>query len=238
MSCAQFDLASIPESEKARCRNPPEQRIHPAMSEPPDTRIALTEKDAEKIRAAVRAITTIDVVYGVYAPASVAVLDEFQKFLADPRVSGPLYTIPENPARDWVRSWIEGHASEQADGRGALLIAREDADRISGFVDLQVWPEWGAAEFGGGIRADLQSGSMGTRGAARLFDWLFADIGVHLIAMTNALDNVRTERLLHHLGFVRGADRNCETPEGVTRRSMYWELQRDRWHEIRPTLPL
>ncbi|MEO1136057.1 MAG: GNAT family protein [Pseudomonadota bacterium] len=208
------------------------------MSEPPNTKLVLSERDAGKIRMAVRAITTIDVAYGVYAPASFAVLDEFQKFLADARVSGPLYTIPENPAPDWVPSWIEAHALEQAEGSGALLIARDDAGRISGFVDLQVWPEWGVAEFGGAIRADLQSGAMGTRGAARLFDWLFAEIGVQLIAMTNALDNVRTERLLHHLGFVRGTDRNCKTPEGDIRLSMYWELQRDRWHEIRPTLSL
>lgn len=205
------------------------------MSEPPDTRIELSEAHAADIRAAVRAITTINIAYGVYAPASPVDLDDFHEFLTDPRVSGPLYTIPAAPDRDWVRSWIDAHRTEQVAGRGALLIARDRAGRISGFADLQVWPEWGAAEFGGGIRADLQSGHMGTRGAARLFEWLFADIGVRLIVMTNALDNVRTERLLTHLGFVRGRDRTCETPEGARRRSMYWELHRDRWREIRQT---
>ncbi|MEM9617413.1 MAG: GNAT family protein [Pseudomonadota bacterium] len=135
--------------------------------------------------------------------------------------------------------WIASHNSEAAQGVGLLMLARNEADEPTGFVDLQVWPERASAEFGGGISPDLQSASLGSRGAALLFDWLFREIGIRLIAMTNALDNVRTEKLLLHLGFQRLTDRTCIAADGTERPSMYWELKRENWrspfHEERPT---
>ncbi len=141
--------------------------------------------------------------------------------------------------REWVIQWIASHISEAAQGVGLLLLARNDADEPTGFVDLQVWPERASAEFGGGIAPGLQSASLGSRGAALLFDWLFHEIGVRLIAMTNALDNVRTEKLLLHLGFQRLTERTCIAADGTDRPSMYWELKREDWrspfHEEKST---
>ncbi|MEZ5982947.1 MAG: GNAT family protein [Parvularculaceae bacterium] len=153
--------------------------------------------------------------------------------LADPRVSRALYTIPQPVTRVWVADWIKRHGGEAETGDGLLMLARDISGAATGFVDLQVWPERASAEFGGGIRADLQSASMGTRGAAALFDWLFDGVGIRLIAMTNALDNVRTARLLASLDYCRLADRQCATPSGAMRPSMYWELSRDDWRARR-----
>lgn len=209
------------------------------MAQPPETVIETSPDEAERIRQAVRAVTTIKTPYGIYRPAGQADTAAFFHLLSDIRVSGPLYTVPKPVTRDWIETWIASHINEAAQGVGLLLLARNDADEPTGFVDLQVWPERASAEFGGGISPDLQSASLGSRGAALLFDWLFHEIGIRLIAMTNALDNVRTEKLLLHLGFQRLTDRTCIAADGTERPSMYWELKRENWrspfHENKST---
>lgn len=199
------------------------------MAQPPETVTEVNRDEAERIRRAVRDVTNVKTPYGTYRAAVSADTDALFELLGDSRVSGPLYTIPKPVTRDWVERWIASHLGEAAQGVGLLMLARNDADAPTGFVDLQVWPERASAEFGGGISPDLQSASFGSRGAALLFDWLFRDIGIRLIAMTNALDNVRTEKLLRHLGFQRCNDRICIAADGIERPSMYWELKREEW---------
>ncbi|GAB4518970.1 MAG: hypothetical protein Kow00133_04400 [Amphiplicatus sp.] len=199
------------------------------MAQPPDTILHASREEAEAIRRAIRAARRIETPYGAYHPAGAADAEALHALLSDPRVAGPLYTIPKPVDACWIARWIAAHVAEAARGEGLLMIARDREGAPSGFVDLQVWPERASAEFGGGIRADLQSASLGSRGAAALFSWLFETIGIRLIAMTNALDNIRTARLLAHLGFTRGPDRICITAEGAPRPSMYWELRRNDW---------
>lgn len=199
------------------------------MAQPPDTALSASPEEAAAIRRAVRSIKLVDVPYGRYRPARGSDAADLFDLLVDSRVSAALYTIPQPVTRAWVADWIKIHEAEAELGDGLLMPARDDTGATTGFVDLQVWPERASAEFGGGIRADLQSASMGTRGASALFDWLFNDVGVRLIVMTNALDNIRTARLLASLGYRRLADRQCATPTGALRPSMYWELSRDDW---------
>lgn len=199
------------------------------MAEPPDTALDVSADEAEAIRRAVRGAGRVITPYGAYLPAQRGDAEALFALLSDARVSAPLYSIAKPVTRKWVAEWIERHQAERARGEGVLLLARGDDGKVSGFADAQIWPEMSAAELGGGIRADLQSASLGGRGAAALFDWLFSGVGVRLLAMTNALDNVRTAKLLAALGFKRGADRACRTPDGGARLSMYWELLREDW---------
>jgi RimJ/RimL family protein N-acetyltransferase len=199
------------------------------MAEPPDTVLEVSEQEAEAIRRAVSGANRVVTPYGTYLPAQTRDADALFALLSDARVSAPLYTIAKPVTRQWVFDWIRAHEQERARGDGILLLARNDEGEVAGFADAQIWPDLSAAELGGGIRADLQSASLGGRGAAALFDWLFRGVGVRLLAMTNALENVRTAKLLAALGFKRGADRICRTADGGVRPSMYWELLRDDW---------
>lgn len=199
------------------------------MAEPPDTVLDVSQEEAEAIRRNVRGANKVVTPYGVYRPAAPGDAEALFELLKDERVSGPLYTIPKPLTRNWVAAWITRHEGERRRGDGVLLLACNDAGEVSGFADAQIWPELSAAELGGGIRADLQSSALGGRGAGALFDWLFNGIGVRLLAMTNALDNVRTAKLLAALGFKRRADRICTTADGGERPSMYWELLRQDW---------
>ena len=199
------------------------------MAQPPDTLIDASPEEAAHIRDAVRNVTAVEVPYGAYRPVDSTDARALFQLLSDPRVSGPLYTVPTPVTEAWVQDWIALHAREAAEGAGLLMLACNELGALTGFVDLQVWPERASAEFGGAIAPDLQSASMGTRGAASLFDWLFQEIGIRLIVMTNALDNMRTEKLLAHLGFERLSNRMCKGPDGTERPSMYWELKRENW---------
>jgi len=203
------------------------------MAQPPDTVLSALPEEAAAIRRAIQSTKLVDVPYGRYSPVRASDVADLLDLLADPRVSRALYTIPQPVTRVWVADWIKRHGGEAETGDGLLMLARDISGAATGFVDLQVWPERASAEFGGGIRADLQSASMGTRGAAALFDWLFDGVGIRLIAMTNALDNVRTARLLASLDYCRLADRQCATPSGAMRPSMYCELSRDDWRARR-----
>lgn len=200
------------------------------MAYPPNTVIAASPEEAEGIRQAVRAVVTVNTPYGNYHPSVPADIDALFQLLNDTRVVGPLYTVPKPATRDWIKQWIKMHQEETSNGTGLLMVARNEVGVTTGFVDVQVWPERASAEFGGAISPELQSTSLGTRGAAVLFDWLFREIGIRLIAMTNALDNVRTEKLLRKLGFRRLVDRVCIAANGDERPSMYWELNREDWH--------
>lgn len=202
------------------------------MAQPPQTVLTASPAEAEAIRQAIRNVTTLETPYGTYRATTMADAEALFQLLSDIRVSGPLYTVPKPVTREWVECWIEGHKEETRQGFGLLMLSRNTVDAPTGFVDLQVWPERASAEFGGGVSPDLQSASLGTKGAAILFNWLFAEIGIRLIAMTNALDNLRTEKLLGHLGFERLQDRICVSPDGSLRASMYWELTREDWRTV------
>jgi RimJ/RimL family protein N-acetyltransferase len=92
-----------------------------------------------------------------------------------------------------------------------------------------VWPERSSAELVGGQRGDLQNSGVGRQGAARTFGWMFETLGVRLIGLTAALDNVRSARVIEAAGFVDMGERDSVRPDGTIRRSRYWELTSEQW---------
>lgn len=195
----------------------------------PDTRIKIPPNAVNALREKIRGLGTRTTTVGGHTPATPQDAEALYDLLKDDRVSGPLYTIPKPVTRAWVATWIDQHLQEQQDGVGALLIThmKNDPSQISGFSDLQFWPDYAAAEMGCAVRPKDQNQHRGTQGAAHLFDWLFDDMDIELLAMTCAPDNMRTQKLLTHLGFTRGADRISHGPDGTTRPSYYWELRKE-----------
>lgn len=94
------------------------------------------------------------------------------------------------------------------------------------------WPERSAAELAGANRADGQGQGRGKMGAARSFGWMFGHLGVRLIGLTAATDNIRSARVIEAAGFVARGERQSVKADGSTRVSRYWELTRDQWREI------
>ena len=196
-------------------------------------RIAPTEKQAA-IRSAVTNSSGFRGFAGASVPARAEHAPAFYRLIADPQVHEPIYTLPKPVTPESAAAFIDRHNTERERGEGLLLISFDEAGEASGYQDVQVWPQWAAAELGGAIRPDLQGKGAGGAGAAAAFAWLFDDIGVDLICETAALDNIRTHRLLERIGFERRGEIESALPGGGVRASLAFELSRDQWMKARP----
>jgi RimJ/RimL family protein N-acetyltransferase len=116
-------------------------------------------------------------------------------------------------------------------GEALLMVTLDDQGQVSGYSHIQVWPERSSAELAGAIRADLQSQGQGGRGMAHTFGWIFETLGVRLMCLTAALDNVRSQKGIDAAGFRRMGQRDAVRPDGTLRPSVYWEMTRDEWRQ-------
>lgn len=197
------------------------------MAKIPLTRRPASEAKATAIRNAVRAVAFPADSARRLAAASDA--QSFYALIADPRVSDPVYTLPKPPTLEAARQFIERHIGEHKRGEGLLIFDFDETGDVSGYHDVQFWPEWSACELGGAVRPERQGAGAGGAGAAAAFGWLFNAIGVDLICETAALDNVRTQKLLERIGFRLIGEIESELPNGGVRPSLYFEMTREEW---------
>jgi RimJ/RimL family protein N-acetyltransferase len=200
------------------------------MSSPPKTVIHASEDEAEAIRQAVRAADPAGL--GPHrAHAEMRHVPGLVELLADPKVSAPIYDLPRPITEDSVTRWVAEHQARRLAGEGLLFVTLDEHGKVSGYSDITVWPERASAEVAGAIRADLQSRGQGSAGMAHTFGWIFETLGVRLMCLTAALDNVRSIKGIDHAGFTRLGEREVTRPDGTTRRSVYWEMTRDDWRQ-------
>jgi len=198
------------------------------MSAPPITVLQASPEEEAAIRAAVRDAdpVTLGPDRVIATPEHVAGL---VALLADPAVSDPIYDLPRPINTQNVAAWVAEAARLQAAGEGVLILSLDEAGEVAGYSMFSVWPDRSSAEIVGAMRRDRQSAGQGGAGAARSFGWMFEQLGVRLIGLTAALDNVRSARVIEAAGFVSRGERDSVRPDGTIRRSLYWEMTRDQW---------
>ncbi len=198
------------------------------MSAPPKTVLDVDPAEAEAIRVAVRRADpgTLDEGRVLANAVDAQALTEL---LSDERVSGPIYDLPRPIDLDSINRWIEVNAAARSRGEGILMVTRDRDGAVSGYSKVTVWPERSAAELAGAIRADRQNSGQGGAGAWRTIHWIFETLGVRLICLTAAMDNIRSARLIEAMGFVRMGERTAVAEDGTQRQSLYWEMTRDAW---------
>lgn len=192
------------------------------MSAPPKTVLTVTREEADAIRHAVRGVAD-RVIAG---PEHV---DGLLALFSDPRVSDPIYDLPRPFTRESIAKWVADSEALRQEGRCILSVSLDDAGQVAGYSRFTVWPERSAAEIAGGRRADLQNSGSGRQGVAQSVAFMFEVLGVRLIALTAALDNIRSAKAIEGAGFKRMGEVESVRPDGTTRRSLYWELSRDEW---------
>lgn len=196
----------------------------------PLTRTTVAPDKAESIRAAVRAAVAMpaggDTVSRLARPDDAGAL---AAFLSDPAVSAPIYSLPRPLTQEAVGAFIADHLAQRERGEGLLFVRLDRTGDVVGYSDVQVWPHWAAGELAGALRPDRQGQGQGAKGAAATFAWMFDALGLDLLCMTAAPDNVRTARLLDGLGFRRSGEIDSTRPDGTTRRSLAWEISRSDW---------
>ncbi len=201
------------------------------MTDLPLTRNALPAARQSEIRDAVRGATGIPF---DDAPSRVATLDDadaLYRFLSDPAIHGPIYNLPVPLTPETVRGFITRNQDAQARGEGMLFLRFDPEGEVLGYSEFEIWPEWGAGDLGGAIRADHQGKRVGVQGALQTFSWMFKRLRLELLVATGALDNIRTARLLDGMGFVRKGEITSYRPDGVSRQSLVWEVTRQAWQD-------
>ena len=199
------------------------------MSTPPKTVLHASPEEEAAIRAAVREARGLETLAGPRAVAAARHVAALTELLSDPRVSAPVYSLPHPVTEANVAAWIENFAAARERGEGLLIVGLDAAGKAIGYTDAQVWPAHASGEIGGAIRADFQGAGQGGAGALRTFNWMFESLGVRLMCLTAALDNIRSQKLIDAAGFVRMGERDGVRPDGATRRSVYWEMTREAW---------
>lgn len=207
------------------------------MSEAPLTILEVGSAEAEAIREAVRNadVNLLGDGYRLAEPDDVAELIEL---LSDPGVSDAIYDLPRPFTPAIIGNWIDQARRCQHEGEAVLAVMRDDAGALSGYSYFTIWPDRSAAEIAGAHRMDTQNRGVGKAGAARSFGWMFEHLGVRLIGLTAALDNVRSARVIEAAGFVGMGERESRRLDGTIRQSRYWEMTRDQWRAMHGVPPV
>jgi RimJ/RimL family protein N-acetyltransferase len=200
------------------------------MSAPPKTVLHASEAEADAIREAVRKADPASLGPG-RAAAGMTHVAGLVKLLSDERVSGPIYDLPRPIDADSVARWVAEAQAQRLAGEGLLFVSLDEGGEIAGYSRITVWPERSSAELAGAMRADRQGQGQGGPGAAHTFGWIFETLGVRLMCLTAALDNVRSARLIEAAGFEAMGERESTRADGTTRRSLYWEQTREAWEK-------
>ena len=194
------------------------------MSTPPKTRLTASPEEEAGIRAAVRAAEGL-VVAGPEHVSGLTVL------LSDPAVSDPIYDLPRPITLESVARWVADSEAQRQAGECILAINLDDKGRVSGYSRYTVWPNRASGELAGARRADLQNTGSGRQGVSHAVAWMFEGLGLRLIGLTAALDNIRSAKAIDGAGFVRMGEVESIRPDGSVRRSLYWELTREQWRK-------
>jgi RimJ/RimL family protein N-acetyltransferase len=192
------------------------------VTAPPKTVLTATPEEEAAIRAVVRAATG----WPLAGPEHV---DGLLALFLDPAVSDPIYDLPRPFTRDSVAAWVAEADALRQEGRCLLCVTLDEAGEVAAYSRITVWPERSSAELAGARRADLQNSGAGRQGVAQSTALIFEVLGVRLIGLTAALDNVRSAKAIDGAGFTRMGEVESVRPDGTTRRSLYWELSRDAW---------
>lgn len=200
------------------------------MSAPPTTVLHATAEEAEAIRHAVRTVDVTTLGEG-RARAGLEHVDGLVRLLSDERVSGPIYDLPRPITTESITRWVVENQALMLAGEVLLIVTLDETGEVSGYSRISIWPEHASAELAGAIRADLQNRGQGGVGMLRSFHWIFETLGVRLMCLTAALDNVRSQKGIDAAGFVRMGEREAVRPDGTTRRSVYWEMTREAFRQ-------
>jgi RimJ/RimL family protein N-acetyltransferase len=200
------------------------------VSAPPKTVLHASDEEAEAIRQAVRSVDVGSLGMG-RARVELKHVPGLVALLADERVSGPIYDLPRPITTESVTRWVAENQAQMLAGEALLLVTLDETGEVAGYSRITVWPEHASAELAGAIRADLQNRGQGGVGMARTFGWIFESLGVRLMCLTAALDNVRSQKGIDAAGFVRMGERDAVRADGTVRKSVYWEMTRDQWRQ-------
>jgi RimJ/RimL family protein N-acetyltransferase len=203
------------------------------MADIPKTRTYVSSEEAERLRAFVR---QAELMNGRIAGARVARPEDaaaLAGLLAHETIGPRIYTMPNPINAETMAPFINDHLLQRARGDGILFVSFNGQGEATAYFDVELWPQWSIAKFGGAVKAERQGRGFGGACGLAAVEWCFDQLGVARICETTARDNDRSIRLLSRLGFIQHGEVVAIKPDGSTRPSLYWELEREAWDAAR-----
>lgn len=203
------------------------------MADIPKTRLAVADDEADRLRAFVRQAGLMN---GRITGARVARREDgaaLAGLLSHDSIGPRIYTMPTPINAETMTAFIEDHLMQRARGDGILFAAFNAQGEATAYFDVELWPRWSVAKFGGAVKVERQGRGFGGACGLAAVEWCFDQLGVTRICETTARDNDRSIRLLSRLGFVQMGEVISTRPDGTTRPSLYWEMSCDDWHSAR-----
>jgi len=153
--------------------------------------------------------------------------------LAHESIGPRIYTMPNPINAETMKVFIEDHLDQRARGDGILFVSFNADGEATAYFDVELWPQWSIAKFGGAVKAERQGRGFGGACGLAAVEWCFDQLGVVRICETTARDNDRSIRLLSRLGFRQLGEVISQRPDGTTRPSLYWEMERQDRYAVR-----
>jgi len=204
-----------------------------SVADIPKTRVCVPVDEVLRLRAFVR---QAELMNGRIEGARVARRKDAEALaglLGHESIGPKIYTMPSPINAGTMGDFIEEHLMQRAWGDGILFVSFNGAGEATAYFDVELWPEWSIAKFGGAVKAERQGRGFGGACGLAAVEWCFDQLGVARICETTARDNDRSIRLLSRLGFVQMGEVVSIRPDGSTRPSLYWELEREAWDVVR-----
>lgn len=203
------------------------------MQEVPKTRIAVSDAEASRLRDFVR---RAELMNGRIAGARVAAREDAEalaELLSHESIGPRIYTLPNPINTRTMSDFIDDHLRQRDRGEGILFVSFNANGEATAYFDVELWPQWSVAKFGGAVKAERQGRGFGGACGLAAVEWCFEQLGVARICETTARDNDRSIRLLARLGFVQMGEVVSVRPDGATRPSLYWEMTHTDWTAAR-----
>ncbi len=197
------------------------------MADIPKTRTIAADEEQRRLRDFVRRAEWMN---GRIAGARVAQPGDaaaLARLLAHDSIGPRIYTMPNPINAETMKVFIEDHLAQRARGDGILFVSFNADGEATAYFDVELWPQWSIAKFGGAVKAERQGRGFGGACGLAAVEWCFDQLGVARICETTARDNDRSIRLLSRLGFRQLGEVISHRPDGTTRPSLYWEMERE-----------
>jgi len=199
----------------------------------PKTRIAIAPEEAERLRAFVR---RAEMMNGRIAGARVARREDaaaLAGLLNHESTGAKIYTMPSPINAVTMGDFIDDHLQQRERGEGILFVSFNAMGEATAYFDVELWPQWSAAKFGGAVKPERQGRGFGGACALGAVEWLFDQLGISRICQTGAHDNEQSKRLMARMAFIPMGEVTSMRPDGSTRPSLYWEKTREDWQALR-----
>ncbi len=200
------------------------------MPDIPKKRVCVPDAEADRLRVFIR---QAELMNGRIAGARLARKEDaaaLAALLSHESIGPRIYTMPNPINEASMERFIEDHLMQRACGEGILFVSFNGQGEATAYFDVELWPRWSIAKFGGAVKAERQGRGFGGACGLAAVEWCFDKLGVARICETTARDNHRSIRLLSRLGFIQNGEVTAVKPDGATRLSLYWELEREAWN--------